>query len=398
MFNGDCMKSFLSKKTTTWLVLLIIALLPLPSIINYMQRFIVRNGVVTAYRYEVRAPIDGVVNNITIAPGMTSADKPALRLGNKRTSGQYETLEKELLSLEESLEQNKKKLSTYVDRLVRDINQSLAIHQARLTGEKAAQKEALHRRERIAKLVTASVATREDEDHAESEFQKADAQVRTTLLKVGQLKHRRDMLTQGMLPNDLSDGALQVQRRINELHQNILACKRRMSESETDFIADDASLKAVENEMNNRLARASIRLPETAVVWEVDVQNGMEVAKGDRLLSYIDRSRLMVEVAVDDATLELIEPGQPVRIRLFGRSDFIEGEVSRVMGSAGIWQSSLFAAGIKSRGFRDGRVFVRIKDDCLYNSVKKFCGVGRTAYAEFEGIGLMEQYFGVFLR
>lgn len=392
------MKEFFSRKTTTWFVLLVIALLPLPSIIDYMQRFVVRNGVVTAYRFEVRAPIDGVVDNITVSPGMSSSGSPALRLGNKRTTGQYKTLEKELQSLEAGLEQNKAKLSTYIDRLVRDIEKSLAIKQARLVGEKAALKEALHRRDRIAKLVTASVATQEDEDRAESEFQKADAQARTTVLEVEQLRHRRSMLRQGMLPNDLSDGALQVQRRINELQQNILACKRRMSEAETDLIVDTAASEILDGEINNRLARASVRLPDTAVVWEVDVQDGMEVAKGDRLLSYIDRSRLMVEVAVDDATLELIEPGQAAKVRLFGRTDFIEGKVSRVMGSAGIWHSSLFAAGLRDRASRDGRVLVSIDDERLYSCVEKFCGVGRTAYAEFEGIGLLEQYFGVFLR
>ncbi len=68
------------------------------------------------------------------------------------------------------------------------------------------------------------------------------------------------------------------------------------------------------------------------------------------------------------------------------------------MGSGGIWHSSLFAATIKARGARDGRVLVEIEDNQLYTGAKKFCGVGRTAYAEFEGIGLLEQYFGVFLR
>ncbi|SDK55878.1 Multidrug resistance efflux pump [Maridesulfovibrio ferrireducens] len=392
------MKVFFSKKTTTWIVLLVIALLPLPSIANYMQRFVVRNGVVTAYRYEVRAPIDGVVNNITVTPGMSSAGKTILTLGNRRATGQYETLEKELLSLGKQLEDNKNKLSKYINRLERDINQSLAILKARLTGEEASKVESIHRRNRINKLVVASVATQEDADQVESKFQKADSQVRTTLLEIEQLKHRRNMVNQGMLPNDLSDGALQVQRRINELHQNILACKRRMSESETDFTTGTTYQQKPETDRNNRFARASVKLPDTAVVWEVDVQNGMEVAKGDRLLSYIDRSRLMVEVAIDDATLELIEPGQAVKVRLFGRSDFIEGKVIRVMGSAGLWHTSLFAADIKSRSSRDGRVLVLIKDENLYNHVGKFCGVGRTAYAEFEGIGLMEQYFGVFLR
>ncbi len=378
--------------------MIIIALLPLPSIINYMQRFVVRNGVVTAFRYEIRAPIDGVIDNLSVTPGMIPGEKSVLRLGNKRKMGQYETLEEELSSLEGNLQQSRSNLAEYLDKIISDLDQSLAILSARLIGEKAAQKESEHRRNRTIQLVKASVATQEDADRVEAEYRKDEAQVRTTQLEIKQLKHRSLMLSQGMFPHNLSDGVLQVQNRINELQQNILACKRRMSEAETDFNADAVSMEALQENMNNRSASASVVLPETAVIWEIDVQDGMEVAKGDRLLSYIDRSRLMVEVAIDDATLELIEPGHPVRVRLFGRSDFIKGKVSRVMGSAGIWHSNLFAATIKARSFRDGRVLVQIEDDQLFNEVAKFCGVGRTAYAEFEGIGLFEQYFGAFLR
>lgn len=295
------MKAYLCRRSTTWIVLLLIALLPLPSLVSYMQRFVVRNGVVTAYRYDVRAPIDGVVESISIAPGMVSNGGAVLRIGNRRTSGQYKTLEKELGSLAESLVVSRRKLDGYLDILIRDIDQSLAILSARIRGEQAALKESSHRRDRIAKLVKASVATSEDKDKAESEFLKAEAKVKSTRLEIGQLKHRRDMLNKGMLPNDLSDGALQVQKRINDLEQNILACKRRMSETENAGGMDEIQ--------NTRYTRAAITLPETAVVWEMDVQDGMEVTKGDRLLSYIDRSRLMVEVAVDDATLELISPG-----------------------------------------------------------------------------------------
>ncbi len=279
------MQGFLSRKQTVWIIMTLLALLPLPSIVNYMQRFVVRNGVVTAFRYEVHAPIDGVVSDLSISPGMIPGDRPALRLGNKRTMGQYETLEKELKSLETSLAQSQRKFSDYTDRLMRDIEQSLAILKARLRGEQAAQKESRHRLDRTMQLVKASVATQEDGDRVESEFRKADAQVRTTLLEIEQLKHRRRMLGQGMLPQDLSDGALQVQSRINTLQQDILACKRRMSEAETDFAIDAASLKTLETDMNNRAAKASINLLDSAVIWEVDVQNDMEVAKGDRLFS-----------------------------------------------------------------------------------------------------------------
>ena len=59
------MKDLLSKKKTVWIVIMLIALLPLPSIVNFMQRFVVRNGVVTAFRYEIKAPIDGGVDELS---------------------------------------------------------------------------------------------------------------------------------------------------------------------------------------------------------------------------------------------------------------------------------------------------------------------------------------------
>ncbi|SMF04419.1 HlyD family secretion protein [Desulfovibrio gilichinskyi] len=392
------MKINLLSKKVTWMVVIVIALLPLPSIANYMQRFVVRNGIVTAFRYEVHAPIDGVVENLSVRPGSVPGVKPVLLLGNRRMTGQHEALEQELTSLEQSLKQSIEIRVEYLDRISRDLDQSLGILRARLIGEKAAQEESEHRRDRTLKLVKSSVATKEDADRVESEYRKDEAKVKTTQLEIIQLKERRQMLDKGMIPQDLSDGVLQVQSRINILQQSILACKRRMSETETGIIDNSVPSKDSKQNINNRSARASVMIPDTSVIWEVDVQNGMEVSKGDRILSYIDRSRLMVEVSVDDAVLELLKPGHPVKIRLFGKTNFIEGKVSRIMGSAGIWHSSLLAASIKQRAVRDGRVLVQIEDKELYNDVEKFCGVGRTAYAEFEGIGLLEQYFGVFLR
>ncbi|WP_320171877.1 HlyD family efflux transporter periplasmic adaptor subunit [Maridesulfovibrio sp.] len=386
------MKIDFTSRKTTWIVLLLIALVPLPSILSYMQRFVVRNGIVTAYLYDVKAPIDGTVNDLAVTPGSICPNRPALLLGNQRRTGQYENLEHELNALNGILATHKKQLADYIRKMTRDIDQSLAILKARLTAEEADLKESGQRRSRTLKLVEASVAAQQEADQVEAEYSGDKSKVRSTILEIEQLEQRREMLSQGLFPQEMSDGVLQVQEQINKLELSILATKRRMTEAET------ASNSCAADSVNARMSRASIVIPESGVVWDVNVQNGMEVSKGDRLLSYIDRSRLMVEVAVDDATLELIEPGCGVRIRIFGRSDFIEGTVFRVMGSGAVWHDDVFAAAIRERSARDGHVLVEFKDKQLFNSIEKFCCVGRTAYAEFEGIGLVEQYFGTFLR
>ena len=403
----------LSRKWGIWLLAIVIALLPMPAIIKYLQTFIVRNAVVTAYHYEIRAPIDGVVEALDAEPGDTPSDSAVLVLRNNRVphadidslEARYrekqkysEVLQEELSALEIRLKADQSLFSDYRSMIQKDLDQTLAILKARQDGEAARLKEAAQVLKRNLALVETFGVSQAEVDQIEADFQVAEALFKTTRLEQEQIEFRRQMLQHNLLPSNLSDGGLQVLNQINNLQMEILDCRRRIHTAETDLAADAAMIQALAVDLAQKSEKAVILLPETAVIWAVDVRTGMEVAKGDRILSYIDRSRLMVEVAVDDATIELILPDHPVRIRLFGSGRFINGTVIQVVGSAADWPAHRFAAGVKGRAARDGRVLVQVNDPQLQADVKRFCGVGRTAYAEFEGIGLLEQYFGTFLR
>ena len=403
----------LNNKWVALVLIGLIVLLPVPSMVKYLQTFIVRNAVVTAYRYEVRAPIDGVVKTLDARPGDIPGEGPALILRNSRLpladidglearclekKKYHASLQKELSVLETRLDESQGRLTQYRDMLKKDLFQSLEILKAREEGQEARLKETAQKRMRAISLVQTSVVAQEDADRIEADFLEAEARLKATRLGRKQIEHRRQMLQHNLLPPDLSDGALQVQNRINNLQMDILDCRRRMHGVKTDIAADEGRLQALREDFEQKSARAAVVLPDTAVIWDVDVRIGMEVAKGDRILSYIDRGRLMVDVAIDDATIALIHPDHPVRIRLFGSGRFINGKVMKVLGSAAHWPEKHLAAGVKRKAVRDGRVLVRIEDRQLYDDVQRFCGVGRTAYAEFEGIGLIEQYFGAFLR
>lgn len=403
----------LSKKWVTWALILLILLLPTPAVVKYLQAFIVRNAVVTAFAYQVRAPIDGVVETLDVRPGDVPGSAPVLVVRNHRLpladigglksrcvekQKYYAALEDELVSLETRLRESRNRLAGYRTVLQKDLAQTLAILKAREAGEKARLEEAAQTLERTLSLTRTSAATQEAADRAEARFQEARARLSVTRLEQARITHRRQMLRQHLFPPDISDGPLQEQGRINDLENAILDCRRRMQVVETDLAADAGRVQALRQDLETKSTRAEVTLPDTAVIWDVNGRAGMEVAKGDQILSYIDRSRLMVDVAVDDATLHLIRPDHPVRIRLFGSGRFIDGRVMQVMGSAARMPAHRFAASVKDKSPRDGHVLVRIDDPELYRSVEKFCGIGRTTYAEFEGIGLLEQYFGTFLR
>jgi len=403
----------LNKKWVLWLLIGFIALLPMPAMVQYLQTFIVRNAVVTAYRYEVRAAIDGVVEILDARPGEIPGNGPVLVLRNRRvTAADLEALEAqhremkkyhafllgELSTLETRLNESQELLWDYRALLEKDLDQTLAILAARQEGEAARLTEADQIRTRAARLLKTSTVAQADIDRAEADFLEARARFNATGLERHQMEHRRQMLQQDLFLSDFSDGILKAQDLTNDLQMEILHAKRRIQTTETKLAQDAATLAALHQDMTQKLTTAIVELPDSAVIWDVDVRTGMEVTKGDRMLSYIDRSRLLVDVAVDDATIALIHPGHRVRIRLFGSNRSINGKVIQVMGSGSNWPDHRFAAGPKDKSVRDGRVLVRIDDGQLSGDTRRFCGVGRTAYAEFEGIGLIEQYFGTFLR
>jgi HlyD family secretion protein len=400
------------KKWVLWLVILFIALLPMPAIIQYLQTFIVRNAVVTAYRYEVHAAIDGVVDTLDARPGEVPGEEPVVLKNRRVPRADMEALEArhrekekyhafllgELSTLETRQKASQQLLWDYRTLLENDLDQTLAILKARQEGEAARLKETKQIRTRAARLLQTSTVAQADIDRTEAGFLEAQARFNATGLERQQIEHRRQMLQQNLFLSDFSDGIFKAQELTNDLQMEIFHARRRIQTAETKLAEDAARLTALRRDMAHKLTTAIVELPDTAVIWDVEVRTGMEVTKGDRMLSYIDRSQLLVDVAIDDATIALIHPDHLVRIRLFGSGRSIQGKVIQVMGSGSKWPDHRFAAGVKDKSVRDGRVLVQIDDPQLSGDTKRFCGVGRTAYAEFEGIGLIEQYFGTFMR
>ena len=272
----------LSRKWGIWLLAIVIALLPMPAIIKYLQTFIVRNAVVTAYHYEIRAPIDGVVEALDAEPGDTPSDSAVLVLRNNRVphadidslEARYrekqkysEVLEEELSTLEIRLKADQSLFSDYRRMIQKDLDQTLAILKARQDGEEARLKEAAQVLKRNLALVETFGVSQAEVDQIEADFQVAEALFKTTRLEQEQIEFRRQMLQHNLLPSNLSDGGLQVLNQINNLQMEILDCRRRIHTAETDLATDGAMIQALAADLTQKSEKAAILLPETAVIW-----------------------------------------------------------------------------------------------------------------------------------
>lgn len=400
------------KKWFTWVLVLVLIVLPMPALFKYLQTYVVRNAVVTAFLFEVRAPIDGIVEVLAAGAGTIPKDLPVAILRNPRlphagidtlkarydaTKSNLALYRNELSVLEQRLDTYQHKLTEYRSLLETDLDHALDILKARQAGENARLLQASQNQTRSRNMRDPYKLSQTEMDRVEADFHEAAARLQATEAALKQTEQRRQMVSDNLFLSELSDSVLQIQSHIDSLFFEILACKQRIQISETDLTADEASLQAAVTD-HDRLSTAGVSLPDTAVVWDVGVFEGMELSQGDRILSYIDRSRLMVDVVIDDSTLEWIYIGQPARIRLFGSTQFLNGTVIQVTGSASDRKQERLAAQVKGKSIRDGRILVLLDAPLLYEDVSRFCGVGRTAYAEFEGIGLIRQYFGSFFR
>jgi multidrug resistance efflux pump len=401
-----------NKKLFIWGLVAFFALSPVPIIVKYLQTFIVRNAIVTTYLYEVHAPIDGVVERVDIQPGQVPDELSVLTIENIRIprndldnlnahlaekQKQYAFLMQELAILEKRLDKSKSIFRNYRNLLRKDWEQSLIILKTQQMENEAKLAEATKNRSRNISLAKSSVVTQAQMDRIEADYQIAKSRVNATLFEMQQVEYRVEMLQKDLFLSSLADGILQEQNRVNSLQMKTLEYRRRIQETESDIKEVRIQLSSLQRDLENR-AKASINIPAGSLIWNVEIAPGLEVIKGETLFSYVDRTKLMVEVAIDDATLALILPDQEVRIRLFGERRFMQGRVISVRGSASRQSGKMLAATIKESSGRDGQVLVQINDPALYKDVERFCGIGRAAYAEFEGVGLMDLYFGAFFR
>jgi chaperonin cofactor prefoldin len=299
--------------------------------------------------------------------------------------------------LERRTTEYQNRLIHYRSLLETDLDHTAALLTARQVGERAGRHEAVQNLDRSRNMQDPYKLSQTELDRIEADFHDAEARLNATEAALEQTRHRRKMVGDNLFLSELSDSVLQTQAHMDSLFLEIMACTRRIKDSEIELATIDVLLEAAISD-HDRLSTAAIHLPDTALVWDVAAAEGMELSRGDRILSYIDRSRLMLDVVIDDSTLEWIYQGQAARIRLFGSAEFLNGTVIRVMGSASDRQNDPLAAQVKTKSIRDGRVLVSIDVPHLYEDVTRYCGVGRTAYVEFEGIGLVRQYLGSFFR
>jgi biotin carboxyl carrier protein len=187
----------------------------------------------------------------------------------------------------------------------------------------------------------------------------------------------------------------------------------RQQELETTVLAESGQSSQIAAEMTEereRLDRQShfdLSLPAKHVVWSVAASPGSTVSEGQTLLDLADCENRFVVVELPEREFEKVKAGGFAFVRLIGSSDWTQGEILQVRGSAARADDRLLAAQVQKPDSNSIIVEIRLPQDDAEMDRNNFCNIGRLAEVRFERPGFafldgfgqqLQQLVGYFKR
>ena len=186
----------------------------------------------------------------------------------------------------------------------------------------------------------------------------------------------------------------------------------RRQELETKMLEETLQAQQIaaelteERERIDRLSHVDVALPADHVVWSVAASPGSSVSEGQTVLDLASCSRRFVAVELPEREFERITVGAPAFVRLLGGSEWTEGRVRQVRGSAARGDDRLLAAQVPRPLPNSITVEVALPDDAAQTDLSNYCNIGRLAevrfkrgtFAFFDGFGdTLRQLAGRFM-
>lgn len=134
----------------------------------------------------------------------------------------------------------------------------------------------------------------------------------------------------------------------------------------------------------DRLGHFDLTLPPDHVVWSVPASPGSIVSEGQTVLDLADCDHRFVAVELPEREFENIKPGDTASVRLIGSTEWREGYVRQVRGSAARADDRLLAAQVPTAARGNITVEVSLPDDGTHAASTSYCDIGRLADVRFQ--------------
>jgi HlyD family secretion protein len=183
----------------------------------------------------------------------------------------------------------------------------------------------------------------------------------------------------GSTPEWIRYGELDLQLEMQQAEHRLHGAEVELQKAQKDYEVEQATL--------TELREARVLAPPGSLVFSVLVSPDDTVVPGERIIEWIDCDFLLVDVPVSDAELPLIQKGSLAHVILEGERTTREAKVLLTRGSSAVLERVDLVATAKGRTPGVAQVLLKLDADPLEFEQ---CPVGRAAYVDFPGIGLLD--------
>ena len=359
-----------------------------------------RDAVVTTWLNVVAAPIAGTIEDFDLRPGERVASSGEVgRIVNhsvdrsgviraEAAARQAAVRLTELSAYESRISATSKewqeRKTQYADGFRRDLDLKIEEFASRvaLLRERVDFADASAKRKQT--LRRAGNTSQADEEAAISTHRELQVSLSDATKDLQRLRHRRELAGQGVYLQEDGKEPEWSWRSLDELRLEMQRTERTARETTEEVATLQAAL---ENERKNLGAAtdATFKVPAGMTIWSTAGSNGISVTRGQRLFTWIDCSRLLVDVPVIDTLAVLVDQGSRAEVLLEGEGKVHPGVVVMSRGSSSRLGKAELASITEWRKSA-AQVIVELQDP---GSVAG-CPIGRRAFVRFPDLTLMK--------
>jgi len=368
----------------------------------YLRSIVVRDAAVTTWIYEATAPIVGVLDQNPLLPGQRvpatgriatvhneRVDRTPLDIARTQLAeaeALLASLRRQAAALGELIAQREARADAYAQIFLNDLESEIALATAELAALDRQLSLESGASERSARLARTGNLAQSAADLAAIRLAEIERERVIQERLISSASIRRDAARKGVFL--LRDGSNPdwAFRDIDPLRVEELRLKTELVSAELQLGVARARLKAAE-EFFDSSTLAGIQAPPGAMVWNLEMGPGSAVAVGTRVATWIDCAVMLVDAPVSDAEGSLLKPGTPAEVVLEGETAVRRGQVVLVRGAAATLGASDLVAIAKGRHPGIGHVIIQIPPT---PQDLETCPVGRAAYVDFPGVGIID--------
>lgn len=216
---------------------------------------------------------------------------------------------------------------------------------------------------------------------SESHAQRAELQASIEFAELRKRFTKEDVYIDedGSTPEWIRYGELDLQLEMQQAEHKLHGAEVELQKEQRDYEIEQGTL--------NELRQARVSAPPGSLVFSVLVSPDDTVAAGDKIIEWIDCGTLLIDVPVSDAELPLIRKGAPANVILEGERTARRAAVVLTRGSSAVLQRVDLVATAKGRTPGVAQVLLQLDAD---PAEFELCPVGRAAYVDFPGVGLVD--------